>query len=89
MRTEFHCVMAGKRFSRLTGAAKVLLSTAMRAQRYGRRLLPSSKGDDYTVDHSAFIYLMGADGHYLGFFPPGTGADRIAETIRAQLAAAH
>jgi len=27
---------------------------------------------EYTVDHSAFIYLMDRDGKYLGFFPPGT-----------------
>ena len=46
------------------------------------------KGDDYTVDHSAFIYLMGADGAYLGFFPPGTGPDSIAQTITQQLTAA-
>jgi cytochrome oxidase Cu insertion factor (SCO1/SenC/PrrC family) len=23
---------------------------------------------DYTVDHSAFVYLMGRDGRYLSFF---------------------
>lgn len=43
-------------------------------------------GNDYTVDHTAFIYLMGADGRYLGFFPPGTGAERIAEMLRQQIA---
>ena len=49
--------------------------------------VPNQKGDDYTLDHTAFIYLMGADGGYLGFFPPGTSAERIAETVRRQLAA--
>ncbi len=43
-------------------------------------------GNDYTVDHTAFIYLMGPDGRYLGFFPPGTGAERIAEMLRQQIA---
>lgn len=42
--------------------------------------------NDYTVDHTAFIYLMGPDGKYLGFFPPGTGAERIAEMLRQQIA---
>jgi protein SCO1/2 len=42
---------------------------------------------DYTVDHSAFIYLMGRDGEYLGFFPPGTSAERLVEVIRPRLAA--
>jgi protein SCO1/2 len=44
--------------------------------------------DDYTVDHSSFIYLMGADGKYLGFFPPGTTPEHIAESIRPRLAPA-
>ena len=43
------------------------------------------KDNDYTIDHSAFIYLVGADGRYLGFFPPGTAPGSIAETIRQQL----
>ena len=30
---------------------------------------------------------MGRDGRYLGFFPPGTSADRMVEIIRPQLAA--
>ena len=46
------------------------------------------RNDDYTVDHSAFIYLIAADGHYLGFFPPGTSADAIAQTVLQQLVAA-
>jgi protein SCO1/2 len=38
------------------------------------------------VDHTAFIYLMGADGKYLGFFPPGTAPERIADILRQQIA---
>jgi cytochrome oxidase Cu insertion factor (SCO1/SenC/PrrC family) len=44
------------------------------------------KGDDYTVDHSSFIYLMGTQGQYLGFFPPGAPPETIAQTIAQQLA---
>jgi cytochrome oxidase Cu insertion factor (SCO1/SenC/PrrC family) len=47
--------------------------------------VPNARGDDYTVDHSAFIYLVGADGKYLGFLPPGTAADRIATSIETAL----
>jgi len=43
------------------------------------------KGDDYTVDHSSFIYIVGTDGQYLGFFPPGTPPERIAESLRPRL----
>jgi cytochrome oxidase Cu insertion factor (SCO1/SenC/PrrC family) len=44
---------------------------------------------EYTVDHSAFIYLMDRDGKYLGFFPPGTPADRMAAVIKPHLATDH
>jgi protein SCO1/2 len=46
----------------------------------------SGKGDDYTIDHTAFVYLIGTDGNYLGFLPPGTSPERIAETLRNQMA---
>jgi len=39
-------------------------------------------GSDYTIDHSAFLYLMDRDGRFIGFLPPGTSADRIAEALR-------
>ena len=42
---------------------------------------------EYTVDHSGFIYLMDRGGKYLGFFPPGTPADRMAAVIKAHLSA--
>jgi cytochrome oxidase Cu insertion factor (SCO1/SenC/PrrC family) len=41
---------------------------------------------DYTVDHSAFIYLMGRHGKYLGFFPPGTPADILVGTLKPLVA---
>ena len=44
---------------------------------------------EYTIDHSGFIYLMDRDGKYLGFFPPGTPADRMAAVIEAHLVAGH
>jgi protein SCO1/2 len=40
---------------------------------------------DYTVDHSAYIYLMGRRGEYLGFFPPGSAGDRLVEIIRPHI----
>jgi protein SCO1/2 len=42
-------------------------------------------GADYAVDHSAFIYLVGKDGRYLGFFPPSTTPERLSEVIRQML----
>ena len=40
----------------------------------------------WTIDHTGFIYLVGRDGQYIGFFPPGTSADRLLEIIRPYLA---
>jgi cytochrome oxidase Cu insertion factor (SCO1/SenC/PrrC family) len=68
----------------LTGDAAAIHKAAAQYRVYYARV--PLKGDDYTVDHSAFIYLMGADGQYLGFFPPGTPPDSIAQTVAQQLA---
>lgn len=40
---------------------------------------------DYVIDHTAFIYLVGKDGQYLGFLPPGTTPERLSEVIKRQL----
>jgi protein SCO1/2 len=45
--------------------------------------LPKS---DYTIDHSAFIYLLGPKGEYICFFPPGTSAEILAGTLRPLIA---
>ena len=44
-----------------------------------------AKGDDYTIDHTSFIFLVGRDGKYIGFLPPGTGPERIIEAARGYL----
>src|SRR5947209_15926558 len=54
----------------LTGDAAAIHSAAAAYRAYYAQV--PLKDDDYTVDHSSFVYLMGADGEYLGFFPPGT-----------------
>ena len=43
-------------------------------------------GGDYAVDHTGFIYLVGKDGRYLGFLPPGSSPEQIAEAVRAWIA---
>jgi protein SCO1/2 len=62
---------------------------AARAYRVYYKKIEWSDRSDYTVDHSAFIYLMGRDGEYLGFFPPGASAERLVETIRPRLGNHH
>lgn len=68
----------------LTGDAAAIGAAADAFKVYYARV-PNKQGDDYTIDHTAFIYLMGADGSYVGFFPPGTTSERIADALRKQM----
>jgi protein SCO1/2 len=79
-----YVAMFHSRFVGLTGDAAAIHEAA-RAYRayYAKVELPKS---DYTVDHSAFIYLLGRKGEYIGFFPPGTSADLLAGTLRPLIA---
>jgi cytochrome oxidase Cu insertion factor (SCO1/SenC/PrrC family) len=70
----------------LTGDASAIHKAA-EAYRVYYAKVPNEAGTDYTVDHSAFIYVVGARGEYLGFFPPGTTPERIAEGLRPKLSA--
>jgi protein SCO1 len=74
------------RFVGLTGEPTAVQEAARAYRVYYKKVMWDG-GSDYTVDHSAFIYLMDRDGSYLGFFPPGTSAERLAETIRESLGA--
>ena len=65
----------------LSGDASAIREAA-RTYRVYYAKAPSTNGSDYTVDHSAFIYLLDRKGDYLGYFPPGTSSDRIADAIR-------
>jgi len=39
----------------------------------------------YTIDHAAFTFLLGRDGKYIGYFPPGTPPERMAALIRDEM----
>jgi len=41
----------------------------------------NARGDDYSVDHTSAIFVVGRDGKYIGFLPPGTEPGRIGEAI--------
>ncbi len=68
----------------LTGSPGEIRRVARDHKVYARRVEPPD-ASDYLLDHSAFIYLRGADGRHLGFFPPGTPAGRIAAAVRTHL----
>jgi cytochrome oxidase Cu insertion factor (SCO1/SenC/PrrC family) len=49
--------------------------------------VPDAEGDDYTVDHSTFVYLMGPDGSYRTHFGIDASPDAVAEAIGKEIAA--
>ena len=73
--TFFHPRLIG-----LSGDAGSIAQAARAYKVYYAKVATS--GDSYTIDHSGYIYLMDRAGQYLGFFPPGTPPDRMAEVIR-------
>ena len=77
--------MFHSRFVGLTGDAAAI-EAAARAYRVYSEKVESANKTDYTINHSAFIYLIGRNGEYLGFFPPGTSAERLVDAIRPSLA---
>jgi protein SCO1/2 len=42
--------------------------------------------DTYTIDHTAYTFLLDRDGKFVILFPPGTPSERIEEILREQLA---
>ena len=45
----------------------------------------NARGDDYFIDHTSAIFLVGRDGKYIGFLPPGTEPGRIGEAVQGYL----
>jgi protein SCO1/2 len=68
----------------LTGPPEAIAAAA-RAYRVYYRKAGGTSGDDYLVDHSGFIYLMGRDGKYLAHLSPDATAETIAAEIRRHL----
>jgi protein SCO1/2 len=71
----------------LTGSVNEIKKVAHAYKVYYAKAEPEKKSDRL-IDHSGFIFLVGRDGKYLGFFPPGTPADRLIDAIRPYLAIA-
>ncbi|MES2028087.1 MAG: SCO family protein [Pseudomonadota bacterium] len=69
----------------LTGSTAAIHAAAEAYRVYYKRIDFDDRPADYTVDHSAFVYLMDRDGKYLGFFPPGTSAEKMVDMIRPYL----
>ncbi len=67
----------------LTGAPEAIRGVADAYKVYYEKV-ETGRGE-YTVDHTAYVYLMDRNGGYLGFFPPNTSAERMLTIIRPHL----
>jgi protein SCO1/2 len=65
----------------LTGTPAAIREVASAYKVYHAKVQTGGRSD-YTIDHSGFIYLVGRNGKYLGFFPPGTSAERLMHVVR-------
>ena len=77
--SSFHPRLIG-----LTGSLAEIRKTAIAYKTFFAKNSAAAPGD-YSVDHTGFIYLVGKDGRYLGFLPPGLAPDAIADAIRTRL----
>jgi len=78
--TAFH-----PRLVALTGQDSAIRKVALAYKVYYARS-GAARGGDYAVDHTGFIYLVGKDGRYRGFLPPGTSPEQIVDAVRPLLA---
>jgi protein SCO1/2 len=71
----------GPNFVGLTGTPEAIAAAA-KAYRIGYTKVENrASPKDYSVDHSALVYLMGPDGAYLTHFAYGTSAQEMAEKL--------
>jgi cytochrome oxidase Cu insertion factor (SCO1/SenC/PrrC family) len=75
--SSFHPQVVG-----LTGQLPAIRKTAIA---YKTFFAKHNTSGNYPVDHTGFVYLVGKDGRYLRFLPPGLPPDQIAEAIRTHL----
>lgn len=74
----------------LTGSPEQVRDVADRFKvRYEKHWAPGAAQEKYSIDHSAGMYLLGPDGHFVGKFAYATPPDKIAERIGVLIQQAH
>jgi Uncharacterized protein SCO1/SenC/PrrC, involved in biogenesis of respiratory and photosynthetic systems len=76
----FHPRMIG-----LSGTPEQVAAAAKAYKVYFSKQPSAGAADDYQVDHTSFVYLMGPDGVLRSLFRAGTSAQAMSAEIRAQL----
>ncbi len=77
----FHPAIIG-----LTGTEAEVAAAARAFRVYYNKVKTGPEPDAYTIDHSAFVYLMGPDGGFRQLFSPQATPEQMAAAIRSHLA---
>ncbi|MDJ0513204.1 MAG: SCO family protein [Methyloceanibacter sp.] len=72
-------------FVGLTGSPEAIAKAAKAYRVTYQKFQEEGAGENYSVDHSALVYLMGPDGKFVTHFPYGTSPEKMAETLRRYL----
>lgn len=72
----------GQRFVGLTGSPEAIAAAAKAYRISYSKFQEDKTKSDYSIDHSALVYLMGKDGEYITHFAYGTPAAKMTETLR-------
>jgi cytochrome oxidase Cu insertion factor (SCO1/SenC/PrrC family) len=73
-----------KNFVGLTGSAEDIQKAAKAYRVYYRKVQDESLSD-YTMDHTSFLYLMGADGQFITHFPHAVAPEKLAARLAAEI----
>src|SRR4029079_12066271 len=73
------------RFVGLTGSSEQIAAAAKAYRVVYSKFQQDKTSSDYSIDHSALVYLMGKDGEYITHFAYGTPASQMTETLRRYL----
>jgi len=75
----------GPRFVGLTGSSEQIAAAAKAYRVAYSKFQQDQTSSDYSIDHSALVYLMGKEGEYITHFAYGTPASQMTETLRRYL----
>jgi len=72
----------GSEFVGLTGSPEAIAEAAKAYRIAYSKFQDDEDASDYSIDHSALVYLMGKNGEYVTHFAYGTPTDKMTETLR-------
>jgi cytochrome oxidase Cu insertion factor (SCO1/SenC/PrrC family) len=78
--SNFHPKLVG-----VTGTPEQMAAVAKAYKVYFNQMPAEDGSDNYLVDHSGFLYLMGPDGQYLTHFPHNVSMQTLAEKLRSHM----